>query len=197
MPHLVVHREAAHDERRAQKDETVIILGIGENGIRRSEEAEQGIHQEETCHGNQAARDERREETYGGHFFRLVRVAAPKRPGDEIPRALTEIESDGLNEGHVGEDDAEGGHGLRIDLPHEERVRQVVNAGDQHADDGRNGQRGHEMPYRSRSHPDELLFLKVGGHTLFLIAKVSKFDGPVVFRCLVSRLPRRCRTPCV
>ena len=82
----------------------------------------------------------------------------------------------------MGEDDAEGGHGLRIDLPHEERVRQVVNAGDQHADDGRNGQRGYEMPYRSRSHPDELLFLKVGDHTLFLVAKVRKFGGPVVFR---------------
>ncbi len=43
------------------------------------------------------------------------------------------------------------------------------------------------MPYRSRSHPDELLFLKVGGHTLFLIAKVSKFDGPVVFSVLGFR----------
>ena len=38
------------------------------------------------------------------------------------------------------------------------------------------------MPYRSCSHPDELLFLKVGGHTLFLVAKVRNFDGPVVFR---------------
>ena len=38
------------------------------------------------------------------------------------------------------------------------------------------------MPYRSCSHPDELLFLKVGGHTLFLVAKVRIFDGPVVFR---------------
>jgi hypothetical protein len=53
------------------------------------------------------------------------------------------------------------------------------------------------MPNGSRSHPDELLFLKVGGHTLFLVAKVSKFDGPVIFRCLVSRLPRACRTLCV
>ena len=85
MPHLVVHREATHDERRAQKDEAVIILGIGENGIRRPEEAEQGIHQEETGHGNQATRDERREEPYGGHSFCLFRMAASERPGDEIP----------------------------------------------------------------------------------------------------------------
>lgn len=177
MTHLVVHCEAAHDEQRTQQNKPEIILGVGEYRVRRAEETEQGFHEDEPDPGNQGPGKERREESDGSHFLGLFGLPAAQSPGDIITGSLPEIKGDGLNERHIGENDAEGRHGRSIDLSDKESIRQIIDAGDQHADHRRNSQRGNESSHRRRGHLYILLFLKVCAHILQMYAIIHAFDN--------------------
>ena len=164
LTHLVVHREATHDERRPQQDIAEVILRVGEDGRSRTEESEDWFHPEKAQDGDQRAGEEGGEEPHGSHRRSLAGLAPAECARNEVAGPLPEIEGNGLDQGHIREYDAEGGHGLRVELPDEERVRQVVDAGHQHADDRRDRQRGDQPPDRRRRHPDELLLLQVLAH---------------------------------
>ena len=74
-----------------------------------------------------------------------------QQAGDGVARALAEGEADGLDDGHHGEGHAYGGGGAGTDLPYEVGIGHVVDRGDQHADDGGNGEFGDQAAYRGGS----------------------------------------------
>ena len=164
LAHLVVHREAAHDERRPQQDIAEIVFRVGEDGRGRAKELQDRLHPDEAQDGDQRAGQEGREKPHGRHRRGFAGLASAECAGNEVAGPLSEIKGEGLDQRHVGEYDAEGCDGLRVELADEEGVCQVVDAGHQHADDRRDRQRGDQPPDRRRRHPDELLLLQVLFH---------------------------------
>ena len=157
VTHLVVEREGAHDERRADQDEAEIVAGIRHDGVRGAQQRQDGPHGQETGPGEDDAGQDGRAQSDGGHFLGVDGLTPSQRPGDVIARSLSEKDGHGLDQHHIGVHDAHGSHRLRVDLPDEERVGQIVNARNEHADDRRNRHLGDEFPDRQRRHPHVFL----------------------------------------
>lgn len=90
--------------------------------------------------------------------------------------ALTEQETDGLDDRHHGEHHAHGCRRLGVDEPHEIGVHQVVDARDKHADDGGNSHRRNHTPHGRRGQERIVVLLAHQGlHLSFGAAKVQFF----------------------
>ena len=142
--HLVVQHQRRCHERRAQQDDAQIGLGVGQDGRRGAQLAADGGEVEQAEEGDEAAHDEGADEARGRHLLGAAVVARSQAARDEVARAVSEEEAEGLYDGHHREGDAHGGGRLRVDFPDEISVYHHVDGGDQHADDGGHRQRAYQ-----------------------------------------------------
>ena len=179
----VVHHERAHHKRHGVEDVGGIILGVGGDGLRRAEEANDGVDVRQAEKRQNDARDERREERRGGVGVGLFAVARAERLADVRARAHADHKGDGLNDRHGGEDDAHRAGGGGAELADEEGIGHVVNVGDEHGDDRRHGELRDDAAHRVAEEHVVALFGCHGFHGLILLGfSDSLADGRVEIR---------------
>ena len=144
--HLVIHHKHTRHKRGAQQDISEVGPRYRQNGLRGTEETQQRIHKQETANCHKGGQDDGGEKARGGHRLGLLELAGAQGIGNENARPLAEKERYGLQQGHIDEDDAEGGCGLRVDLAHEEGVHHIVEASGEHTDHRGDGHFAHQTP---------------------------------------------------
>ena len=138
-PQLVVQHKGAHNERCADENPTQILHGVGQDGVGGAEQAGNRRDKHHAQHRQHAAAEHRREKGGGCHTFGIVVLTRAELAGNIVARAVTEEKADGLQQRHRRVGDADGGGGLRVELPDKGGIDHIVQAGDQHTDHG--GQR--------------------------------------------------------
>lgn len=79
-PEQVVHDERTHHKRHGVEDVGRVILGVGRDGLRRAEEADDEVDMGQAEKSEDDARNERGEERRGGIRVGLLLVARAERP---------------------------------------------------------------------------------------------------------------------
>ena len=150
---LVVQHQRSRHPRRSQQDHAEVCLGIGQDGIRGTQQIGQRLQKQQPQHTDQHAGGQRTEKSRGGHFRGFLIVLMADGAGDEVAAALAEEEPDGLDNGHQGKHHAHGAGGrVAFQHPHQEGVRHVVKGGHQHADDAGHSQPQDQGPHRCLRH---------------------------------------------
>ena len=131
---------------------------MGIDRLRGTEKVDQGLHEDQPQHTHTRAADQGREKARRGQLIGPLGVLAAQGLGNAGPRALTEEEAQGLDDGHDGEADTHRAGGGGGDHADEKGIGHVVDRGDEHGDDGGHRQLGDEPLHGSRGHL-EIFFL--------------------------------------
>ncbi len=173
-PELVVEDQGGGHPGGAQQDHPKVGLGVGKDGVGGAEEVGQRREENLPQQADQRARDEGAAQPCGGHDAGLFIVLFSQLPGDIVAAAVAEEKSHGLDDGHQGENHADGsGGGVALQLSDKIGVRHVVKGSDQHTDDAGNCQAADEPLHRGLCHGNVFLFLFVH-NVLFLLTFPSK-----------------------
>ena len=120
----------------------------------------EGYPEQETQHREHKAQQHRREEAGGGHLLRLPQLLAAEGPGDEVAGSVAVVKADGLDDVHQRQHHPHRRHhAVLLQMADEEGVRQVIEGGHQHADDGGDGQAVDQLLHRLGGHADKFFFL--------------------------------------
>lgn len=168
-PEQVVHDERTHHKRHGVEDVGRVILGVGRDGLRRAEEADDEVDMGQAEKSEDDARNERGEERCGGIRVGLLLVARAERLADVRARTHADHEGNGLNDRHGGEDNAYRAGGGGADLADEECVGHVVDVGDEHGDDRRHGHLRDDAAHGVTEQHVVALFGSHGFHSLILL----------------------------
>ena len=106
---------------------------VGMGAAQQHHEIRQGQQADD---GNDAAEHQRREEAGGSEPGGSLGVLAAEAAADDAAGTVAQHEAQCLDDGHQAGNNAHGTGGAGGDLPHKEGIRQIVDAGDQHAQDG-------------------------------------------------------------
>ena len=131
----IIHHKRAHHERRRIEDVRCVVLGVGRDGFRRAEEAHQRVDIGKAQNRQHNTHAECREEADGGIAARTFLVARAQRLRHVRACAHAHHEGHGLDDRHRREDDADRAGGGSADLTDEERIRHIIDGGDEHGDD--------------------------------------------------------------
>ena len=82
-----------------------------------------------------SSEEEGEDEAGGCHFRCIVMPSGTELTRDIVARAMTEEESESLHKEHQRENHTDSRRCLGVDTPYEERICQVVQTRDKHADD--------------------------------------------------------------
>ena len=152
----VVHHKAGHHEGRSDEDGPRIGAGVGQDGVgaaQQHHEAGQGGKADSRQHD---AEDQRREKAGGGELGGGAGVLIAEAAADDSACAMAQHEAEGLNDGHEAGHDAHRARRAGGQLAHKEGVGQIVDAGDEHTQDGGRGEAEDELRHRGPGHLLEL-----------------------------------------
>ena len=135
--HLVVEHQASRHDWRPKEYDTHVSLSIGQDGGCTTQHHHNRLQQTFTDNGNDDSKEYGISHPRGSHVLCSLFVFGTKLARHEISRAMTEEESHGMNHGHDRKHHSYRRRRLRVNLSDEECVSDIVEAGDEHADDGR------------------------------------------------------------
>lgn len=139
QPQLVVEHQRGGHPRRADQDQAHVVERIGKDGVGCAEQVAQRVPKHQPERQNDRTRAEGGEKAGRGHAGGLLAVLRAELARDVVARALSEEKADCLDRCHQREHHADRAGRARAEPADKERIRHVVNRGDEHADDGRHG----------------------------------------------------------
>ena len=140
----IIHYERSNHHGAGSQDKEDIGSGVGGDCLRAPQQVDQGVDKDQAAHRYEDASNQGTKESGRGYAGRPVVILAAKHPGQDAAGSLAEHKSDSLYDGHKTEDDTDRPAGAGTQLADKCGVSHVINAGDQHADNGRNRQ-GHDQ----------------------------------------------------
>jgi hypothetical protein len=161
----VVHHEARHHERGRDEDGPRVGAGVGQDGVGAAQQHHEVGQGSETENGQHCAEGQRREEAGGGELCGRMGVLTAEAAADDAARAVAQHEAEGLNDGHQARHDAHRARRAGGQLAHKEGVGQIVDAGDEHTQDGGGREAENELRHGGQGHFLELepAALQLGG----------------------------------
>ena len=138
---------------------------MGQDGLGAAQQHHKIGQGEQACRCDDAAEHQRREEAGGSKPGGSIGVLAAQAAADDAARAVAQHEAEGLNDGHQARHDAHRARRAGGQLAHKEGVGQIVDAGDEHTQDGGGREAENELRHGGLGHFLELepAALQLGG----------------------------------
>ena len=138
---------------------------MGQDGVGAAQQHHEVGQGSETENGQHCAEGQRREEAGGGELCGRMGVLTAEAAADDAARAVAQHEAEGLNDGHQARHDAHRARRAGGQLAHKEGVGQIVDAGDEHTQDGGGREAENELRHGGQGHFLELepAALQLGG----------------------------------
>ncbi len=177
IPQDVVHYKAGHHQRGRKQDGPRVGAGVGQDGVGAAQQHHEAGQGGKAAHGQHGTHRHGREEAGGGELCGGMGVLTAEAAADDAARAVAQHEAEGLNNGHQAGHDAHRARRAGGQLAHKEGVGQIVDAGDEHTQDGGRGKA-----------QDQSRDGRLGHFMVLLLAEVVGGHGQNSFRC---KLPFR------
>ena len=159
----VVHDKAGHHERSSNEDRPCIGAGVGQDRLGAAQ------HHHEMGQGHKTGDGEDQTEQQGGEEAGRSKpgsgfcVLAAKAPADDASGTVAQHKTQSLDDSHQAGNNADRTGRAGGDLTDEEGIRQIVDAGDEHTQDGGRGETQDQFWDRRLGHFSELLVAAVIG----------------------------------
>ena len=141
---LVVERQRRHHKGRGYQYVAQVVAGIWHDVGRSTEKHHELRQQGQSDQCGNDAHQQGGEKTDGGHNLGVVVASRTQRTRDVVARPVAKKESDSLDEGHIGERDADASSSLCRQMPDKSGIDHVIERSDDHTDHRGYGQPQHQ-----------------------------------------------------
>ena len=152
----VVHHQAGDHHRRSAQDGPRIGAGVGQDRLGAAQQHHEIGQGGKAAQGQNDAESQRREKAGGGKFCGGVGILAAQAAADDAAGTVAQHKAQRLDDGHQAGDHAYRARCAGGQLPYEKGISQVVDAGDEHAEDGGGRKAQDELRHRGLGHFAEL-----------------------------------------
>ena len=165
IPQDVVHYKAGHHQRGRKQDGPGVGTGVGQDGVRAAQQHHKAGQGGKAAHGQHGTHRHGREKAGGGKFGGRVGILIAQAAADDATGPVAEHEAQCLDNGHQAGNDAHRARSAGGKLADKKRIGQVVDAGDEHTQDGGGGKAQDQSGDGRLGHFMVLLLAElVGGH---------------------------------